>query len=492
MSNNKVAPPVVDSKELLKELLRVAQDPGSTKQELSRAWKLTKSSKVRKAIAANPNADVDIMKMSARLYLQEVLGNTSFELMELFLDDPFIKQVQATYKSPPKSGRINFTHPVKHTDKEIITRAMLLSPQLTYDGLRHCSQVLPSAVFKRDMANSEVFKRCKTLVDAKFVAMKSSAIGKIRSIEDFSRLSNYSYKEIKMMFKFHELGLVDKLDIDNLIYRIGIANSHYGSDAVTTRYILSELIRGDTDDIAIDNATRAILVVGAETGIKKIWEKIIKEDVHLLKVRDKILRSFVKVLVNILDFSAVYGWDQIPYRLKETSEVLHGAIFDMVIRDRFKDIKKGKLLSFKTWDYEFIYGVFESIGFIKYASAWHQDKFHIYDPTSIVSLNSCKREVQEFFLLNNFLGKNLLISRDTSNLVSILDEFNENGSPQEMFYASIDLEYYKKICYSPDNLRVKSINHYGPAVTPSVISAGMPKSQPPVTPFTQRLLSGIP
>jgi hypothetical protein len=499
MSSNKVAPPVVDSKELLKELMRVALDPSSTKKDLSRAWTLTKSSKVRKAIAANPNADVDVMKMSARLYLKEVLSNPSFELMELFLDDPFIKKVQATYKSPPKSGSISWSHAFKHSEKEIIIRAMLLSPNLTFDGLQYCSGSLPSAVFKRDISSPDVSKRCKALLASRFGHIKNVNGGKISAVSDFGGSSGINYRDIKLMFKFHEIGLVDKSKIDNLIYKSGVISHNYDGDFIATRYIISELIKGDTDEAAIDNATKAILVVGSDVGIKKIWEKIAKDDSSVLKVKDKILRSFVKVLVNVLDFSSSYGWKSVPYALKSISEYLHEAIIDIVIRDRFRNIKKGRLLGLNTWDYEFIYGVFESIGFINYASAYHQNNFGIWDLSSIISLNSCKREVQEFFVLNNFLGGRLLISKDTSNLVGLIDELNEKGSWDEVLYYYINLDYYKTILYSTEHLRNKAIRHYKPAVPlmPHVsvknhLSKTGPCPNPPVTPFVQRLMSGTP
>ena len=483
--------PVLD----LKELLKVAQDPGSTTKQLVQVWRLTKSSRVRKAVAANPNADVDIMKMSARLYLKEVLSNPSFELIELFLDDPFIKAVQATYKNPPKSGRPTYPQNLKSSDREIIIRSMLLSPQLTFEGLQSCSSILPSAVFKRDVSSPEVFKKAKELVDKKLGIQKGKVL--ILNLDDFGKIHSLDSREVELFFKFHDLGLISKKEINSLIYRAGVKNTLWGSDFLTTKYILSQLLEGDTDDLAIDNATKAILVAGATVGIVKIWDKISKGDPNLCKVKDKILRSFVKVFVNVLDFSSIYGWSDVPTSVVEISRTLHECIIDIVIKSRFDSVKKGRLVGLNTWDYEIIYGMFESIGFEKYASVYNQIKFQVGDAMSIVSLNSCKRELREFFLLNNFLGNRLVISKDTDNLVQLADEFNEKGGFDEMLYWYSNLDYYKYISYDYRVMRIKSLKHYGvdECLAPRVdgknsIDRRDKAKSAHTTPFVDRLLTG--
>jgi hypothetical protein len=491
MSSNTKAP-VFD----LKELLRVAQDPGSTTKQLVQVWRLTKSSRVRKAVAANPNADVDIMKMSARLYLKEVLSNPSFELIELFLDDPFIKAVQATYKNPPKSGRLTYPQNLKSSDREIIIRAMLLSPQLTFEGLQSCSSILPSAVFKRDLSSPDVFKRAKELVDKKLGVQRGRVL--ITDVKDFGKINSLDSREVSLFFKFHDLGLISKAEINSLIYRAGLKNTLWGSDFLALKYILAQLLEGDTDDLAIDNATRAIMVAGASVSVVKIWEKISKDDPNLCKVKDKILRSFVKVFVNTLEFSSNYGWGDVPHSVVEISKTLHECIIDIVIKSRFNGVKKGRLMGLHTWDYEFIYGMFESIGFEKYASVYNQIKFQVSDAMSMVSLNSCKKEVREFFLLNNFLGNRVSISKDTDNIVQLANEFNENGGFDEMLYRWSNLEYYRYISYDCVAMRMKSLKHYGikdglaPVVdSKNYVNKGYNVKSTPVTPFVDRLLRGM-
>ena len=115
----------------LNALLERAQDESVTEEELQLIWYGTKSVKIRKAIASNPNAGPSVLRMAARLYLEEVLENPGFEMLKLFDSDPWITKITEAYEDP----NYFFVKYGKYTsigiNGDLFTRAVLLSKKLT-------------------------------------------------------------------------------------------------------------------------------------------------------------------------------------------------------------------------------------------------------------------------------------------------------------------------------------------------------------------------
>lgn len=147
----------------VEELYAIATDPGSGAKKLSWAWNQTKSSRVRKAIASNPNSDPKILAMAARLYIKEVINNPSLELINLFNEDKFVKEIYEAYMDPRKYTRTNV---IFHSnEKENIARAIVVSPNLrTYEPLSSVISLINQTEFTRELKNPVVKENIQRIV----------------------------------------------------------------------------------------------------------------------------------------------------------------------------------------------------------------------------------------------------------------------------------------------------------------------------------------
>ena len=148
----------------LKALLERAQDESVTEKELNQIWYATKSVKIRKAIASNPNAGTPVLRMAARLYLEEVLENPGFEMLKLFDSDPWITKITEAYEDP----NAFFVKYGKYTsigiNGDLFTRAVLLSKKLTPEALNCCLCYGSRTALDRSLKNKTVFSNIQMLV----------------------------------------------------------------------------------------------------------------------------------------------------------------------------------------------------------------------------------------------------------------------------------------------------------------------------------------
>lgn len=142
------------------DLYRVAIDPCATQEQLKEAWDATKSTRVRKAVASNPNCDSATMCMAARLYLREVIANPSFELLNLFDEDKFVKRIYDAYSDPQLFYGQRDLLSIRNTggDRVNTARALLVSPQLrSAKILQDICATLTGAEFSRELKDADVF-----------------------------------------------------------------------------------------------------------------------------------------------------------------------------------------------------------------------------------------------------------------------------------------------------------------------------------------------
>ena len=143
------------------EQLILAQNEKTPETMLIHLWDTSNSVRVRKAIAKNPNAGPKVLKSAARLYLEEVLENPGFFMLELFDEDTWIKSLSEAYTNPEK-----FIDGLWHRSvisKHQLGWACLLSPQLTSRAVNVITQYVPSATFKRAIKNKAVLNNVKLL-----------------------------------------------------------------------------------------------------------------------------------------------------------------------------------------------------------------------------------------------------------------------------------------------------------------------------------------
>lgn len=140
----------------VESLYNEAIDPSTSKKRLGEIWEATKSPRVRKAIASNPNSDSKVMRKAARLYIKEVVNNSSFEILNLFSEDREIKEIYDAYMDPQKSYPTGLIR-LKSDKKSLIARSLLVSPYLKSPSiLSEICSVLSSAEFKRELKDKEV------------------------------------------------------------------------------------------------------------------------------------------------------------------------------------------------------------------------------------------------------------------------------------------------------------------------------------------------
>lgn len=154
MTSLKKSQQPVDVESLLKE----ASSPDTDNKRLREIWSLTKSVRVRKAIASNPNIDSKMMSEAARLYIREVVENESFEISNLFTEDKLVKTIYEAYTNP--SG-VNWTT-TKKNEKPLVARALVVSPrQLNHPSLLFVCAEMSKADLIREMKDPEVRRKMR-------------------------------------------------------------------------------------------------------------------------------------------------------------------------------------------------------------------------------------------------------------------------------------------------------------------------------------------
>lgn len=182
------------------EQLTLAQDENTPEAVLIHLWDTSKSVRVRKAIARNPNAGAQVLKSAARLYLEEVLENPGFSMLELFDEDTWIKNVSEAYTNPEKF--IDELYHRSSVSKHQFGWACLLSPQLTSRAVNVVVQYVPSSTFKRAIKNKAILNNVKLLYLNSLTSLEVWPFdletvlvlhkeGVISSEELYSGLSNY-------------------------------------------------------------------------------------------------------------------------------------------------------------------------------------------------------------------------------------------------------------------------------------------------------------
>jgi hypothetical protein len=149
----------------VKEQLQLALDEQTPDEVLCKIWQTSRSVKVRKAVASNPNASPWLLRSAARLYLEEVLSNPGFSILELFNDDPWILKISTAYANP-------WDFLIKHGSSLYHTRAgafdyfgwaALLSPNLCPNSMDKILGVMSAGAFRRALKSKVLFNKLSAI-----------------------------------------------------------------------------------------------------------------------------------------------------------------------------------------------------------------------------------------------------------------------------------------------------------------------------------------
>lgn len=203
------------------DLYKVATDPDATQEQLRDAWNATKSTRVRKAVASNPNCDSATMCMAARLYLKEVIANPSFELLNLFQEDKFVKRIYDAYTDPAEFYKHTQLPSVRNTNGNRINtaRALLVSPNLrSAKILQDVCATLSGAEFSRELKDQDVRDNVRTVV-----------------------MGNLGYFGLTcLMFLMHH-GVIDVSELDRALGKSSGPGLYYTSKGSYTKFVRSQV-----------------------------------------------------------------------------------------------------------------------------------------------------------------------------------------------------------------------------------------------------------
>jgi hypothetical protein len=152
----------------VENLLAIALDPGTSPDRLMEVWNETKSSRVRKAVASNPNCSAKIACVASRLYIKEVVNNPALEMHTLFCEDKSFKQIYDAYSDPDELWKTFPRYKGNSQEKGAVYRAMLVSPKLNDPKIiETIFTQLSGAEFIRELKDPDVKKNVCGVIESR-------------------------------------------------------------------------------------------------------------------------------------------------------------------------------------------------------------------------------------------------------------------------------------------------------------------------------------
>jgi hypothetical protein len=414
------------SQQQVEDLLKLAKSDDITAEELRKVWDSTTSPRVRKAVASNPNASTTLMCQAARLYIKEVIGNTSFTVKSLFSSDPLVKDIYEAYTDPSQFlDRIgNSLHRVKSKNKEIICRALMTSPKFnSIPILQQMLSIMKTAEFFRELKDPDVGQRVSEIVN------------KDMSKLYFSNRLTFLRKGVAKQDKFF-----DSIDRD------------YNSSSRTDNYIILsrkemldafEMIRQKSDYKTLFQFISMCGTYSLRHLVKSLNQMCITDD--LLKdfsdlYRDQVLLEVKNARVKSFD-SVHFGESRVSFYL---SELCWGAVMSR------NNLEMDNL---KAIDFEAIFRDLEMIGFHKDYGPY-KTKLNFKSPKLTVQKEICRKllalksdEAFEFYMTCYVLWDIWYARSSPSNLESqVVERMHAiNQSKGFKYYSKSTLDDYPKI-----------------------------------------------
>lgn len=240
------------SKKCAAELLE-AQDEETSQERLSELWSTSRSIKVRKAVASNPNAGPAVLKAASRLYLEEVVQNPGFEMLQLFdAGDGWIKDIADAYNDPDTFIMSQSIYYWSRSNIDSYLRACLLSKKLSAISLDRVVENISKTSLRRVIKNPEVREHVRYIIRSQLDSYQSWPFC-LESI-----ISLYMEKVISK----EELGLC----LYN--YGYGSTSARRGAYTAFVRRLEEEYINAKTPedkDLATALVTKIILISRSHT-----------------------------------------------------------------------------------------------------------------------------------------------------------------------------------------------------------------------------------
>jgi len=395
-----------------KELLEIAQNEATPPEQLNKIWNSSKSVKVRKAVASNPNANALTLRAAARLYLEEVLENPAFEMLKLFDEDSWIKKIGEIHDNPEMWANGIGYYSRSTGQLEPFARAALLSPQLNQYSMVSIVEFLPVSSLNR------AFKYSKTRENSR------------KMIFEFA--GNFT---MEALFKAYNSGLYNEEEFYQCLRRMASIGSMSCRKSTYTRTIKALLKKYDEKPEEVGPTLSIILLASRASCID--WVKYHFTTKHLdvvaatIKAAKKLFKkshgrppsSTSKTNIRVIS-SIVTGllWEPLDFEQRKKNL---GTFYKAICKLELENHEWGD--SKKTW------------GAV------------ILTNELCESLKAEDIKVKAFYVRNKCLG-NWFHVQKSSTKFEILEEVNqwlyERGGIENVLYKHIDLK--KIISISPD------------------------------------------
>lgn len=377
------------------EQLGVAQDESTDQEVLRELWKKSRSILVRKAIAKNPNAGPQVLKAAARLYLEEVLENPGFHVLELFDDDEWIKNISQCYSNPDEFMIVNSSLLYRRrvgTEADQYYWACILSPNLTSFALNRILQYISITQLKRIIKNRHI-------------------VLKIKDLYQNSLVSNYEgwTFDLQSLLVMWNQGIID----DDLLYE-GLSNYSFASTSCTKSTFkrsfekICQKFKSSQRDETAKLLAKMFLVCRSHvlTWVKKNY----LDSYNLLAWSGNLYTKVLHYFLNVPRSSSI----------TKNHITMANDIVNLYIKERFLNADSVKPETLNS-----IYHFYTSSGLVD-NSATRKLKATIFVPIkSIVeSLKYCDISIKEFFVRNECLGTWTSISDNKK--YSIINDVNNH------------------------------------------------------------------
>ena len=392
-----------------KELLEIAENESTTPEQLSKIWLETRSVKVRKAIASNPNANALTLRIAARLYLEEVLDNPGFEMLKLFDDDNWVNKIGAIHECPDQwAGGLGYY--ARATGQlEPFARAALLSPMLKVHSLITILEFLPVSSLNR------AFKYARTRENSRKILFEG--------VTEFT---------LEGIFKAYNAGLYEEDELYECLKKVARVGAMSCRKSTYTRAMKKMLAAFDSGVPAASSAISVTLLTSRASCVD--WVKYGFSKKHLPLVAATLLAS-KKMLKGTSSCASA----------KTNVRVISGVITGLLWEPLNFEERKENLGSF--------YKAICKLGVDNHE--WGNSK---YTWGAVILTNDiCEHldkediKVKAFYVRNKCLG-NWFHVQKSDRKFRIVEEVNEwlykKGGIENTLYTSIDLK--KIISISPD------------------------------------------
>lgn len=380
-------------KEELAHMLELAQDESTPAEVLTELWYSTTSVKVRKAIASSPNASARVLQIASRLYLEEVLENPGFQMIQMFSTDTWVCKVYEAYENPDaffaKYGKYHNTG----NRGDIYSRAILLSKNLTPTSLNCCLEFGSKSALDRVLKNKAATARIKNL----------------------SRETLYNEQvccpfELGSILTLYMVGIIKKSDLMHALGGFGIAST---------------------------SARKRIFLEFLDKTLKEYSEAKSEEDKSsLVKLFAKLIMVSRVHVLHWINYWKIKSSDKVDFIAKVLKTITREKNILLSHRKKLLDHREkftGILCSYvstklnisqrKAPDYEAIYAFFHSYG-LEDVLLDFSNMLNFSYPETIEVIKDCSINAKEFFVKSGLLGTWATMS-ESNTKYKIFNEVND-------------------------------------------------------------------